>query len=123
MKKILAITFALVTLTAIFTGCTQPKPQPVATPPQETAAPVSSDQPSGGTSAKIVTEAVDAEGKLNGWIDGNSIEIQMTPSDAAAFRVTDVLSQMEGIKDGDMVKFSYKQNDSGQMIITKIEKR
>lgn len=123
MKKILVIILALVTLAAIFTGCTQPAPQPIAVPPQENVTPAPNDKPGDGTSAKIVTEAIDAEGKLNGWIDGNSIEIQMTPSDAVAFRVTDVLSEMEGIKDGEMVKFSYKQNDQGQMIITKIEKR
>jgi Cu/Ag efflux protein CusF len=46
----------------------------------------------------------------------------MTPVDTLAFRVTDVLDQLEGIEDGDLVKFSYKQNDQGQMIITKIEK-
>ncbi|MDF2519710.1 MAG: hypothetical protein K0R84_338 [Clostridia bacterium] len=120
----MAITLALVTLTAIFTGCTQPAEQPDTAAPQENAAPAPAptDQPSGDAVEKIAPEAKEAEGKLNGWIDNNSVEIQMTPSDAVAFRVSDVLDQMEGINDGDKVKFSYIQNEQGQMVITKIEK-
>jgi Cu/Ag efflux protein CusF len=123
LKKVLAIALALVTFTVIFTGCAQPAKQPAAAAPQETAAPAQNGEPKDGAAGKIVTEAVDAKGKLNGWIDGNSVEIQMTPSDATAFWVADVKDQMEGIKDGDMVKFSYKQNEQGQMVITKIEKQ
>lgn len=125
MKKVLAIALALITLTAIFAGCTQTVEPPKAEPPQENVAPAPA--PAAGTmpegaSQKIAADATDAEGKLNGWIDGNSVEIQMTPTDAAAFRVTDVLNQMEGIKDGDTVKFSYKVNAQDQLVITKIEK-
>lgn len=125
MKKILAITLALVALAAIFTGCAQPAKDQILVPPlppSQNVTPAANNQSNDNATAKIVTEATDAQGKLNGWIDENSIEIQMTPSDAVAFWVADVKSQLEGIKDGDMVKFSYKQNDQGQMVITKIEK-
>jgi Cu/Ag efflux protein CusF len=122
MKKILAATIVLVITAALFTGCTQPKVQPDPVPPQENITAEQNNQPSGNPSAKIAAEAEDAQGKLIGRIDNNSVEIEMTPVDTLAFRVTDVLDQLEGIEDGDLVKFSYKQNDQGQMIITKIEK-
>lgn len=125
LKKLLAIILALFTLAMVFTGCSQPAKEQILVPPlppQENTAPVQDNQTNNGPAAKIMTEAADAQGKLNGWIDGNSVEIQMTPSDAVAFWVADVKDQLEGIKDGDMVKFSYKQNDAGQMVITKIEK-
>lgn len=118
MKKALLIVLALITLTAIFTGCTQPAEDQIAVPPQENAAPASGEGPSG----KMAAEATDAEGKLIGWIDNNSVEIQTTPVDVLAFRVTDVLDQLEGIEDGATVKFSYKLGEQGQLIITKIEK-
>lgn len=122
MKKALIITIVLAISVALFTACAQPKVQPNPVPPQEniTVEPVT--PPTDKPSAKLAAEAVDAQGKLNGWIDNNSVEIEVTPSDTLAFRVTDVLEQLEGIKDGDRVKFSYKANEQGQMIITKIEK-
>lgn len=125
MKKLLAITLALVILAAIFTGCAQPAKEQILVPPlppQENVKPETNNQSNDNTNAKIVTEAIDAQGKLNGWIDNNSVEIQMTPSDAVAFWAADVLDQLKGIKDGDMVKFSYKQNEQGQLVITKIVK-
>lgn len=116
MKKALIITIVLISITALFTACSQPAVQPSTPPAQQ------QEQSSGNSSAKLAAEAVDAQGKFNGWIDNNSVEIEVTPSDTLAFRVTDVLDQLEGINDGDMVKFSYKANEQGQMIITKIEK-
>jgi Cu/Ag efflux protein CusF len=113
MKKALVITIVLAIMAVLFTACSQPAAQPSTPPPVQNP---------GNTSAKLAAEAVDAQGKFNGRIDNNSVEIEVTPSDTLAFRVTDVLDQLEGIKDGDMVKFSYKANDQGQMIITKIEK-
>jgi Cu/Ag efflux protein CusF len=122
MKKVLAITIILVVTVALFTACTQPKVEPNPVPPQENITAEPGIPPSDNPSSKLTAEAEDAQGKLNGWIDNNSVEIELTPSDTLAFRVTDVLEQLEGIQDGDMVKFSYKANDQGQMIITKIEK-
>jgi Cu/Ag efflux protein CusF len=122
MKKALIVTMVVVSMTALFTACTQPSVQPNPVPPQENITAEPSTPPTGSPSAKLAAEAKDAQGKLNGWIDNNSVEIEITPSDTLAFRVTDVLPQLEGIKDGDRVKFSYKANDQGQMIITKIEK-
>lgn len=118
MKKALIIVMVVVSMAVLFTACSQPTVQPNPVPPQENI----TAEPSGDPSAKLAAEAEDAQGKLIGRIDNNSIEIELTPSDSLAFRVTDVLPQLEGIKDGDMVKFSYKANDQGQMIITKIEK-
>ena len=122
MKKALMIVTVLVSMAVLFTACSQPTVQPNPVPPQENITADPSTPPTGGSSAKLAAEAEDVQGKLNGRIDNNSIEIEITPSDTLAFRVTDVLPQLEGIKDGDMVKFSYKANDQGQMIITKIEK-
>ncbi|MDF2530708.1 MAG: hypothetical protein K0Q65_289 [Clostridia bacterium] len=122
MKKALIITVVLAITTTLFTACTQPAVQPDPVPPQENVATEPGSQPSGNSSAKLAAEAKDAQGTLNGWSDNNSVEIEITPSDTLAFRVTDILDQLEGIKDGEMVKFSYKANDQGQMIITKIEK-
>jgi Cu/Ag efflux protein CusF len=122
MKKVLFLTIVLAISVALFTACTQPAVQPNPVPPQENITAEPTTPPSGNPSAKLKAEAEDAQGKLNGWIDNNSVEIELTPSDTLAFRVTDVLPQLEGIKDGDMVKFSYKANDQGQMIVTKIEK-
>ena len=122
MKKVLAITIVLAITVALFTACTQPKVEPNPVPPQENITAEPSIPPSASPTAKLAAEAVDVQGKLNGWIDNNSVEIEITPSDTLAFRVTDVLAQLEGIEDGDMVKFSYNANDQGQMIITKIEK-
>ena len=121
MKKVLVITIVLAISVALFTACTQPSVQPSPVPPQEDVT-VEPNPPSGDTTVKIAASAEDAQGKLNGWIDNNSIEIEMTPGGPNAFRVTDVMDQLKGIKDGDMVKFSYKANDQGQLIITKIEK-
>jgi Cu/Ag efflux protein CusF len=122
MKKVLIITIVLAITAALFTGCTQPAVQPNPVPPQENITADPNNQASGIIHAKLAAEAEGAQGKLIGRIDNNSIEIEMTPVDTLAFRVTDVLEQLEGIKDGDMVKFSYNQNAEGQMIITKIEK-
>lgn len=122
MKKALIIVMVVVSMAVLFTGCSQPTPPPNPVPPQENITAEPATPPTGSPSAKLAAEAEDAKGKLNGWIDSNSVEIELTPSDTLAFRVTDVLPQLEGIKDGDMVKFSYKANDQGQMIITKIEK-
>ena len=122
MKKAFIIVMVVVSMMALFTGCSQPTPQPNPVPPQENITPEPSTPPAGNPSAKLMAEAEDAQGKLIGRIDNNSVEIELTPSDTLAFRVTDVLPQLEGIKDGDMVKFSYKANAEGQMIITKIEK-
>lgn len=115
MKRTLTTVLIIISIAALLAGCTQTVEQPQNTTPPQT------QTPSGG-SAKIAAEAEAAEGKLIGRIDNNSVEIQMTPVDTLAFRVSDVLEQLEGIKDGDMVKFSYKLNEQGQFVITKIEK-
>lgn len=123
LKKLFVITVVVLSFALLFTGCTSTAPEPV-TPPVEqqngdqTAPSATPDQPA----AKVAAEAQDAQGKLNGWIDNNSVEIEMSPEDVLAFRVTDVLEQMKGIEDGATVKFSYIQNEHGQMVITKIEK-
>jgi Cu/Ag efflux protein CusF len=122
VKKTLIIVMVVATMAVLFTACSQPAVQPNPVPPQENITAEPSTPPTGSSSAKLAAEAEDAQGKLIGRIDNNSIEIELTPSDTLAFRVTDVLEQLEGIKDGDMVKFSYKANAEGQMIITKIEK-
>lgn len=127
MKKFLVITIVLAVTVGLFSACTKPAVQPNTIPPQTVepvAPPVTPPvtPPVVEPSAKLPAEAVDVQGKLNGWIDSNSVEIELTPGGPNAFRVTDVLEQLKGIKDGDMVKFSYKANNQGQMIITKIQK-
>jgi Cu/Ag efflux protein CusF len=124
MKKILAIALIFMMLAAAFSGCTKPavQPEPAAPTPAPTTAPEQSNPPSPAPSAKIAAKGTDMQGKLNGWIDNNSVEIEINPEDTLAFRVTDVLGQLEGISDGDIVKFSYESNEYGQLNITKIEK-
>lgn len=122
MKKILTITLALVLIAALFTGCSKPAVQPETPAPQPTKAAEQSPPATPAPSAKIADRGVDMQGKLNGRIDNNSVEIEINPEDTLAFRVTDVLVQLEGIEDGDMVKFSYEANEDGQLNITKIEK-
>lgn len=48
--------------------------------------------------------------------------IKINTEDTLAFRVTDVLDQLKDINDGDVVKFSYEENENGQLNIIKIEK-
>jgi Cu/Ag efflux protein CusF len=124
MKKILAITLALVLLVAALAGCAKPAVQSEAPPPQSIAVgePNPNTPANPGPSAKIAAKGVDTQGTLNGRIDNNSVEIAINPEDTLAFRVTDVLEQLSGIKDGDMVKFSYEANSDGQLNITKIQK-
>jgi Cu/Ag efflux protein CusF len=120
MRKMLIITFTLVLLVAVLAGCAKACVQPEA--PEPTKAAEQNTQPSPEPSAKIAANGVDMQGKLNGRIDNNSVEIEINPEDTLAFRVTDVLDQLVAIKDGDMVKFSYEANGDGQLNITKIEK-
>lgn len=124
MKKMLVITLALVLLVAIFAGCANNavQPEPADPAPTPTEAPEQNTPPSPEPAAKIADKGTDVQGKLNGWIDNNSVEIEINPEDTLAYRVTDVLNQMEGIEDGDTVRFSYEANEYGQLIITKIEK-
>jgi hypothetical protein len=126
MKKILIITVVLAISALMLVACSQPAVQPEDTTPpveniEQDANTEPSEEPTGGA-AKIAGSAEDAQGTFVGRIDNNSVEIQMTPVDTLAFRVTDVLDQLEDIKDGDQVKFSYESNEYGQMVITKIEK-
>ena len=122
MKKMLIITLSLVLLVAVLSGCAKASVQPENITPEPTKAAEPSPTPSSEPAAKIAANGVDMQGKLNGWIDNNSVEIEINPEDILAFRVTDVLDQLEGIEDGAMVKFSYEANENGQMNITKIEK-
>ncbi len=123
MKKTIAFALALIVVISLLAGCSKPAYQqgdPI--PPDLTAIHQSELPDSGAPSAKITAEADDAQGKLIGWIDANSVEIEMTPTDTLAFRTAEVLEQLEGISDGDLVKFSYTHNESGQLVISKIEK-
>lgn len=122
MKKILGIIILSVMLITLFAGCAKPAVQPEATPPVPAANSEQNPPPSPAPSAKIASSGIDTQGKLNGRIDNNSVEIEINPEDVLAFRVTDVIDQLKDIKDGDMVKFTYEANDNGQLNITKIEK-
>lgn len=122
MKKMLVTTLVLLILVAALSGCAKASVQSEDAAPEPTKTEEQNTPPATEPAAKIADKAIDAKGKLNGWIDSNSVEIEITPEDTLAFRVTDVLDQLDGIKDGDMVKFSYEANEDGQMIITKIEK-
>jgi PBP1b-binding outer membrane lipoprotein LpoB len=122
MKKKLIITLSLVLLVAVLSGCAKTAVQPENVIPEPTKAAEPTAAPSPEPSAKIAENGVDMQGKLNGWIDSNSVEIEINSEDILAFRVTDVLDQMNGIEDGATVKFSYDANENGQLIITKIEK-
>ncbi len=122
MKKMLIITLSLVLLVAVLSGCAKASVQPENITPEPTVTAVPTAAPSPEPAARIAESGVDMQGKLNGWIDSNSVEIEISPTDTLSFRVTDVLDQMKGIEDGDMVKFSYEANESGQLIITKVEK-
>jgi Cu/Ag efflux protein CusF len=118
----LIITLSLVLLVAVLSGCAKASVQPENITPEPTVTAAPTAAPSPEPAARIAENGVDMQGKLNGWIDGNSVEIEISPTDTLSFRVTDVLDQMKGIEDGDMVKFSYEANESGQLIITKVEK-
>lgn len=122
MKKMLVITLVLVVLVAVLSGCAKASVQPGTIIPEPTAAAEQNTPAKPEPAAKIAADGVDIQGKLNGRIDNNSVEIEINPEDTLAFRVTDVLDQLEGIADGDMVKFSYEANENGQLNITKIEK-
>ncbi|HYE82000.1 MAG TPA: hypothetical protein VEG39_07530 [Clostridia bacterium] len=122
MGQMFIITIVLTVLVAVLSGCATASMQPEAIAPEPTP-PVLQIAPTvTEPAAKIAAKAVDAEGILNGRIDNNSVEIEINPEDTLAFRVTDVLDQLEGIKDGDLVRFSYESNEDGQLNITKIEK-
>lgn len=109
-------------------GCAKPDGPAVSSPAPEVSSPapeVSSPAPEvtlPAPTAKIADQATDAEGVYNGQIDNNSIEIQMSPTDIAAFRTTEVQDELEGLEDGDRVKFGYKPNAEGQLVLTFIEK-
>lgn len=127
MKKMLIITLTLMLLVAALSGCVNNsiEPEPATTPtptPTQSVVQDATPSPSPEPAAKIAAKGDDIKGKLNGWIDENSVEIEINPEDTMAFRVTNVLDQLKGIEDGDMVKFSYEGNADGQLIITKIEK-
>lgn len=123
MKKMLVITLTLVFLVAVLSGCAKASVQPEDITPEPTPAIVEpSTSPSPEPAAKIAANGVDIKGKLNGWIDESSVEIEINPEDTRSFRVTNSLDQLEGIEDGDMVVFSYEENEYGQLNIIKIEK-
>jgi hypothetical protein len=122
MKKMFIITLVLVILIAALSGCANASVQPEPPVPEPTPA-AEQITPSGPEStAKVADKGSDTQGRLNGWIDNNSVEIEINPEDILALRVTDVLDQLKGINDGDMVKFSYETNENGQLNIIKIEK-
>jgi len=133
MKK--SLNLKLITMTALVAvligalgGCAKPDGPEVSGPAPEVSTPapeVSTPAPEvtlPAPSAKIADQAADAEGVYNGQIDNNSIEIQMSPTDVVAFRTTEVQDQLEGLEDGDRVKFGYKPNADGQLVLTFIEK-
>ena len=122
MKKILVIILTLMLLITVFAGCSKPVVQPEVPTPQPPKAAEQNTPATPGPSAKIAANGVDTQGKLNGRIDNNSVEIEINPEDTLAFRVTDILDQLDGINDGDMVKFSYEANENGQLNITRIGK-
>lgn len=128
MKKMFIITLTLMLLVAALSGCVDNSVQPEPAVPAPTSTPTPTQAagldvpPSPGASAKIAAKGDDVQGKLNGWIDESSVEIEINPEDTAAFRVSNVLDQLKDIEDGAMVKFSYEGNADGQLIITKIEK-
>ncbi|KUO75132.1 MAG: hypothetical protein APF77_01910 [Clostridia bacterium BRH_c25] len=122
MKEMLLITLVLVVLVAVLSGCVKASVEPETEVPEPTKAAEQNTPSNPEPSAKISAKGVDTEGILNGRIDNNSVEIEINPEDTLAFRVTDVLDQLEGINDGDIVKFSYEANENGQLNITKIEK-
>lgn len=122
MKKMLVITLVLVILVASLSGCVKSSVQPGPDTPDPTPTEAQDTPLNPEPASKIADNGVDIKGKLNGWIDGNSVEIEINSEDTLAFRVTGVIDQLEGIEDGDTVKFSYEANENGQLIITKIEK-
>lgn len=107
MKKIVVFILVLMlTLSlGILNGCAK-KEAPVVNP----------------SSAKIASNATDAEGVYKGRIDEGSVEIAMSPEDIVAFRSADVTDQLADISEGDPVRFSYAFNADGQLVLSKIEK-
>lgn len=106
-KSKLVLVALLMLSISFLSGCTKPDAPEVSSP---------------APSAKIADRATDAEGVYNGQIDGQSIEIQMSPTDVAAFRTEAVGDLLEGLEAGDRVKFSYEPNAEGQLVLTSIEK-
>lgn len=123
MKRTLALVLAIILVIGLASGCAKPAPS------QDTPAAVEDQNntpedtnPNEGASGKIADKATDATGRFNGKIDGNSVEIEMTPTDILAFRSSEVTEQLNGINDGDKVRFSYESNENGQLVIISIEK-
>lgn len=112
MKKVLWLIVAMLMAMAL-AGCAPAGTEPETPPEQEN---------------EEVTEPeelvfIEAEGRLNGWIDGNSVEIE---SDGVpmAFRTEKMAAgQMESIEDGSEVVFIYYVNESGQQMLTEIRKK
>jgi len=122
MRKMFIITLVLVILIAALSGCANASVQPEL-PVQETIPVEGQTTPSQTEPAsKAADEGSVLQGKLNGWIDNNSVEIEINSEEILALRVTDVIDLLKDINDGDMVKFSYEANEYGQLNITEIEK-
>ncbi len=122
MRNMFFITLVLIALVAALSGCAKASIQSEENIPEsagvEEQAVVSDPEQVDEASE----EAIYTQGKLNGWIDNNSVEIEVDTEGPLAFRVSDVFDQMEGINDGDMVNFIYSKNENGQLVISSIEK-
>lgn len=120
MTKLILVTVLMLSI-SVLSGCTKPDAPEVSSPAPEVSTPAPEiSQPA--PSAKIADRAIDAEGVYNGQIDNQSIEIQMSSTDFAAFRTEAVGDLLEGLDVGDRVKFSYEPNAEGQLVLTSIEK-
>ena len=123
MKRTLALLFIVVLTIGLALGCAKPSPI------QDNPASVDgSSNNSGnvdveeGVSGRIADKATEATGRYTGKIDGNSVEIEMSPTDIVAFRSSEVSEQLNTLEDGDNVKFSYETNEYGQFVLKSIEK-
>ncbi|MBB6217256.1 hypothetical protein HNQ80_003375 [Anaerosolibacter carboniphilus] len=123
MKRIAAFALIGVMSLSVFVGCTKTQPEEkkpedsVVTQPaddQETPDPSETQQQEDQDVKKV-------EGIYTGQIDGNSIEVQVG-REPMVFWMEDISKAINGLKGKEKVRIEYKEAESGQLRLIKIEK-
>ena len=122
MGQMIIITVVLTILVAVLSGCVTASVQNESAASEAAPALVQAAPSASESSANIAEKTTDGEGILKGRINNNSVEIVINPKDTLTFKVAGVLEQLQNINDGDLVRFSYKSDEEGQLNINKIEK-
>lgn len=120
MKRIAAFALIGVMSLSVFVGCTKTRPEEkkpedtVVTQPEETPDPSDTQQQEDQDVKKV-------EGIYTGQIDGNSIEVQVG-REPMVFWMEDISKAINGLKGKEKVRIEYKEAESGQLRLIKIEK-